>query len=147
MLSVNRLLSINWPVCYLVKSTCSTSREPCKLLWRVVMKSAAISSKNFELREAESYSAATIATPQSHSNNGSHYRKKSASSRAQYLQAMRNPPAPLHIRLSLPEPQARDPLQNSHPGSQDLDTVADCFAMGHAEQKGLQNRPGSQVTG
>jgi hypothetical protein len=80
---------------------------------------------------------------QSHPHNGSLFRKKSASSRDQCLQTMRNPPVQTDIRLSVANPQARDQIPDEdHPSR----TIANRIAMGRAEQARLQDRARSKVT-
>jgi hypothetical protein len=68
-------------------------------------------------------------TTHSHPHNGSLFHKKSASSRDECLQAMRNPPVPTHIRLSVANPQARDQIPDQdqqHPSST---IISDRIAM------------------
>jgi hypothetical protein len=80
---------------------------------------------------------------QLHPHNGSLFRKKSASSRDQCLQTMRNPPVQTDIRLSVANPQARDQIPDEdHPSR----TIANRIAMGRTEQARLQDRARSKVT-
>jgi hypothetical protein len=80
---------------------------------------------------------------QSHPNNGSLFRKKSASSRDECLQTMRNPPVATDIRLSVANPQARHQIPDDHHSSI---IIPDRIAMDLTEQARLQDRARSKVT-
>lgn len=73
--------------------------------------------------------------------NGCYFRKRPAPSRAYHMQTMRDLPVPPNNHLALRHHQARDQIEDEHPGIKD----AESLAMDNSEQKRLQDRTRSQV--